>query len=66
MQRHDVGVGQQVVEIARRAGHAGVVTRVVQHLHPEAGGAAGDRLPDAAEADEAERRRRARRGRGTG
>ncbi len=54
MQRDDVTLGQQPVEIAAPAGHAGVATRVVQHLHAEAGGAPGDRLPDATEADDAE------------
>ena len=65
VQRHDVGARQQVVEVGDPPGDAGVVARVVQHLHAEAGGAARDGLADAPEADDAERARRARRRRGS-
>ena len=56
VQRHDVGRGEQLVEVGDVAGLAGVGARVVQHLHPEAGRAARDRAADAAVADDAERR----------
>ena len=56
VQRHDVGRREQLVEVGDVAGLAGVGARVVQHLHAEARRAARDRAPDAAVADDAERR----------
>ena len=53
--RHDVGVGEQPVEVADVPGLAGVGAGVVQDAHAEAGGPPGHRPPDAAVADEAER-----------
>ena len=56
MQADDVDLAEQLVEVADPAGQSGVVAGVVHHLHPEAGGPAGDGLADAAEPDEPERR----------
>ena len=46
---------QQVVEVLHPPGDPGVGARVVQHLHAEPRGAAGDRLSDAAVPHDPER-----------
>ena len=56
MQRDEVGVLEQSVEVGHVAGDAGGVTSVVHDAHAKSDGPSRDRAPDTAEADDAERR----------
>ena len=56
VERDDVALPEEVVDVGAPARRSGVVTRVVEHLHAEAGRPSCDGLADAAVPDHAERR----------
>ena len=55
MQRHDVALGQQRVNVGRPTGHASVVASVVQDVHAKASRASRHGLPDPTESDQTQR-----------